>query len=108
MKFIAGRSVESVLDEMDEVPIEVTIAALTQVAGGLGYGHRRGVIHRDVKPGNVMIDEDGTAIITDFGIARVEDSTGRPRPLTPVTFSGLAGLQMALDRRSAYGALSHA
>lgn len=44
-----------------------------QVADGLQYAHRQGVVHRDIKPGNLMLDESGTVWITDFGLAKAED-----------------------------------
>ncbi len=45
---------------------------IAKAARGLDYAHRAGVIHRDIKPGNLMIDDDGEVIVTDFGLARVE------------------------------------
>lgn len=51
------------------VPIDDQLRIIDQVGQALDYAHRRGVIHRDVKPGNIMIDTDGRAILTDFGIA---------------------------------------
>ena len=51
-------------------------AILYQVGSALGYAHRRGVVHRDVKPANIMIDADGWAVVTDFGIAKVAETQG--------------------------------
>src|SRR5439155_15553263 len=42
-----------------------------QVGSALTYAHRSGVVHRDIKPANILIDEDGSAVVTDFGIAKV-------------------------------------
>jgi serine/threonine protein kinase len=73
MKFVVGRSLESVIKEVGAMPIPVVQTVLGQVGSALGHAHRRGVVHRDMKPGNVMLDEDGWVVVTDFGIAKVAD-----------------------------------
>jgi hypothetical protein len=72
MKFIEGRSLESVIIDQGQLGIGMTQQILHQVASALAYAHRKGVVHRDVKPANIMVDEDGWAIVTDFGIAKVQ------------------------------------
>jgi hypothetical protein len=72
MKFIEGRSLESIITEQGPLSIGLTQVILNQVASALAYAHRKGIVHRDVKPANIMIDEDGWAIVTDFGIAKVQ------------------------------------
>lgn len=69
MKYIAGKSLDELLTG-EPWPIEQCRQLLWQVACGLGHAHQRGVIHRDVKPSNIMIDESGRAIVTDFGISK--------------------------------------
>ncbi len=76
MKFIAGRSLDSIIREVGPLPIPMVQTILQQVGSALGYAHRRGVIHRDVKPANVMLDSDGWAVVTDFGIAKVSETQG--------------------------------
>jgi serine/threonine protein kinase len=76
MKFIGGRSLDSIIREVGPLPIPMVQTILQQVGSALGYAHRRGVIHRDVKPANVMIDADGWAVVTDFGIAKVSETQG--------------------------------
>ncbi|HKS06595.1 MAG TPA: protein kinase [Gemmatimonadaceae bacterium] len=71
MKFIEGRALDSIIKQIGPLPIPMVRDILTKVGQALGYAHRRGVVHRDVKPGNIMIDEEGTPIVTDFGIAKV-------------------------------------
>ena len=76
MKFIEGRSLESVVHQLGQMPIPLVQAILYQVGSALGYAHRRGVVHRDIKPANIMIDADGWSVVTDFGIAKVAESKG--------------------------------
>ncbi|MGZ8469370.1 MAG: protein kinase domain-containing protein [Gemmatirosa sp.] len=75
MKFVEGRSLDVVLRERGRLPVAVVQAILFQVGSALTYAHRRGVVHRDVKPANILIDHDGRAIVTDFGIAKVAESS---------------------------------
>ena len=68
MRFLRGGSVEELLEAG---PIEPSRAGpiLDQIASALGAAHRQGVVHRDVKPGNILLDEEGNAYLTDFGVA---------------------------------------
>jgi serine/threonine-protein kinase len=70
MKYLEGRSLEDYLAERKRCTLGETIAILTQVAEALDYAHQRGVIHRDVKPGNAMLDSRNRVVMTDFGIAK--------------------------------------
>jgi serine/threonine-protein kinase len=76
MKYVDGRSLDSVIEAHKTLPIPMVVQILFEVAGALAYAHRAGVVHRDVKPGNIMIDRDGWAVVTDFGIAKVVQEQG--------------------------------
>jgi serine/threonine-protein kinase len=69
MPYLAGGSLADVLVRDRLVPAASCAAIAGQVASALQYAHRRGIIHRDIKPDNILFDEDGHALITDFGIA---------------------------------------
>ena len=69
MPFLEGGSLADKVQKQGSVDPLLVAAATAQTACGLDYAHRRGIVHRDVKPDNVLFDEDGNAIITDFGIA---------------------------------------
>ena len=56
-----------------------TLRVIREIAGALDYAHLRGVIHRDIKPDNILLREDGSAVLTDFGIARANDGTRMTR-----------------------------
>ncbi|MBR5950804.1 MAG: Stk1 family PASTA domain-containing Ser/Thr kinase, partial [Actinomycetaceae bacterium] len=70
MEYVKGHTVASLLTEGNPVPISEAIQIVTGVLSALEYSHREGIIHRDIKPGNVMITEDGKIKVMDFGIAR--------------------------------------
>lgn len=70
MKFLEGRSLAEILQEKGLLTVGETVAILEQVGNALDYAHQRGVVHRDVKPGNVMLDVSGRVTVTDFGIAK--------------------------------------
>jgi len=76
MKHVQGRSLDHVIRDVGPLPIAMTQAILAQVGDALGYAHRHGVIHRDVKSANIMLDEEGWAVVTDFGIAKVMQAQG--------------------------------
>jgi serine/threonine-protein kinase len=69
MPYLEGGSLADQIQTHRFVAPARAASVAAQVACGLDYAHRRGVIHRDVKPDNVLFDEDGNAVLTDFGIA---------------------------------------
>jgi len=75
MEYVKGRSLSLQLRE--DGPLTPQHAAIigSEVASALGFAHQHGVVHRDVKPGNVLIDERGSVRVTDFGIARARNTT---------------------------------
>ncbi|MFN7921977.1 MAG: bifunctional serine/threonine-protein kinase/formylglycine-generating enzyme family protein [Bryobacteraceae bacterium] len=71
MELVEGRTLETLLPS-GEMTVPRVLSAIKQVAAALDYAHSRNVIHRDIKPPNIILERDGTAKIMDFGIARVE------------------------------------
>ncbi len=72
MPFVEGESLKQRLDREETVPLDEALRVATEVADGLDHAHRHGVVHRDVKPGNILLAE-GHAYIADFGVARIVD-----------------------------------
>jgi serine/threonine-protein kinase len=70
MEFVDGRALSAVLRDPQKLPPNQIAQIGAGVAAALAFAHRHGVIHRDVKPGNVLITPDGEVKVTDFGIAR--------------------------------------
>jgi serine/threonine protein kinase len=83
MKYVAGRSLETVLHEETTLPVETAIRILREASAALAHAHRHGVVHRDVKPANIMLDADDRVVLTDFGISKASniatDATTEPR-----------------------------
>ena len=71
-EYLPGGSLEARLEEADALSAEEVARIARDVAAGLAHAHTRGVVHRDLKPGNVLFDPGGRSKIADFGIARVQ------------------------------------
>ncbi|HEX4600031.1 MAG TPA: serine/threonine-protein kinase, partial [Gemmatimonadales bacterium] len=77
MKFISGTSLEDLLEKKEPLAVPEVQRILWEAACALGHAHQRGVVHRDVKPANIMFDHDGRVMLTDFGISKaLQAATG--------------------------------
>jgi serine/threonine protein kinase/tetratricopeptide (TPR) repeat protein len=79
MQFVEGRDLYNILSERGKLPPEEVVGIMRQVLEGLAIAHNEGVIHRDLKPQNIMIDAQNRAYIMDFGIARSNEMSGMTR-----------------------------
>jgi eukaryotic-like serine/threonine-protein kinase len=70
MERIRGQSAAEILRERSILPVSEALAIVSHACRGLDYAHRNGVVHRDIKPGNLLRSEEGTVKVADFGIAR--------------------------------------
>ena len=98
MKYVRGRTLESVIQDIGPIPVPIIRTILHQVGSALDYAHRNGVIHRDIKPANIILDKEGWAVVTDFGIAKVAEAealtmtgatVGTPQYMSPEQCAGL-------------------
>jgi tRNA A-37 threonylcarbamoyl transferase component Bud32 len=75
-EYVEGETLKDRIRRFGRLPITEAIAYAIEIAWALGAAHDRGIVHRDVKPQNVLVDEEGAAKVTDFGIARTLDQEG--------------------------------
>ncbi len=99
MQLLDGRPLDEVLEEGKPLPAETAVDVLRQVARALDYAHQAGILHRDVKPANIILTEAGQAVLTDFGIAQALSDTrltktgssmGSPEYMAPEQVEGKA------------------
>jgi serine/threonine-protein kinase len=103
LELLRGRTLQAILGERGPLPWREALALVERVAEGLHHAHERGIVHRDVKPANVMVLESGEPKIMDFGIAKVEASqlTAAGQLFgTPLYMSPEQALARTVDARS--------
>ncbi|MEM1071008.1 MAG: protein kinase [Planctomycetota bacterium] len=98
MQLVNGESLDSVIASHSEISSADAACIGHQVADAIAYSHANGVLHRDIKPGNILIEENGTAQVTDFGLAKfvgtdltgTHSVSGSLRYMAPERFSGIS------------------
>jgi TolB-like protein/predicted Ser/Thr protein kinase/Flp pilus assembly protein TadD len=83
MKFVEGGQLDKVIDR-NPMPVRKAAELLANLAHTLNYAHQRGVLHGDIKPGNILIDRKGEPHLTDFGLARMVEAESTMRPMLEV------------------------
>jgi uncharacterized protein YbaR (Trm112 family) len=75
MELIEGENLEQMISQRTPIPVSLKLLYAAQACSAFDYAHKRGIVHRDIKPGNIMVNKDGTVKVVDFGIARVLETS---------------------------------
>jgi tRNA A-37 threonylcarbamoyl transferase component Bud32 len=109
MPFVVGESLRARVAREGELPISETVRILRDVVSALAYAHARGVVHRDVKPDNVLLS-GGVAVVTDFGVAKAVSASSDIKGAGGVTSLGVAlgtPMYMAPEQATASPQIDH-
>ena len=79
MEYLQGENLKQILNQKEKLEVGEAVDIMQQVASGLAAAHRAGILHRDLKPGNIMRDESGRVVVMDFGLARTFSGDGMTR-----------------------------
>src|SRR5258708_18669922 len=74
MEYLEGRSLKELIVSRGPAPIAIAVDYARQILAALRFAHRNGIVHRDIKPHNILVDSEGRVKVTDFGIARAGTS----------------------------------
>jgi eukaryotic-like serine/threonine-protein kinase len=75
MELVEGENIEQIIARRAPLPISLKLVYAMQACRAFDYAHKRGIVHRDIKPGNIMVSQDGVVKVVDFGIARVLETS---------------------------------
>lgn len=88
MEYVDGQDLASLVKQHGPFSVSQAVECIVQAAKGLDYAHKHGVIHRDIKPGNLLLDHEGTLKILDMGLAHITESADDPAGAERLTSSG--------------------
>jgi serine/threonine protein kinase len=98
MELVEGENLEQVIARRAALPISLKLVYAMQACRAFDYAHKRGIVHRDIKPGNVMVAKDGTVKVVDFGIARVLEASKTQTGMLIGTFAYMSPEQYHGER----------